>query len=78
MYRLLDVLNYSSHAFYSVLKPPVLIFLGKKSRVNKMVKRASPLTLEKNKRKLIKKKILMINYFCKRKLKANIVEMFCM
>ena len=26
----------------------------------------------------IKTKVLMINYFCKKKLKANIVEMFCM
>ena len=43
-----------------------------------MAKRARPLTLEKKKRKLIKKKVLMINCFCKKKLKANIVEMFCM
>ena len=26
----------------------------------------------------IKKKILMINYFCSKKLKANIIEIFCM
>ena len=43
-----------------------------------MTKRAWPLTLEKSKRKLIKKKVLMIKYFCKKKLKATTVKVFCM
>ena len=78
IFWIVPFLTKKENCFLFCLETSCTYFIGKKSRVNKMAKQARPLMLEKNKRKLTKKKVLMINFFCKKKLKANIVEVSCM